>query len=93
MCIGTTCTCRLHLPTPNRFIPTDLSLADDEAAAAGPHPEVVAGIPGRLRLWHKPDTRFRQPKAVLNLDVQVNCRLEVSEFLYATYPYDYLSSF
>ena len=59
---------RLHLPAPNPFIPTDLSLAADEAAAA---PVVALAVPGRLRLWHKPDTRFGQPKAVLYLDIQV----------------------
>ncbi|PNW78182.1 hypothetical protein CHLRE_09g386113v5 [Chlamydomonas reinhardtii] len=57
----------LHLPAPNPFIPTDLSLAADEAAAA---PVVALAVPGRLRLWHKPDTRFGQPKAVLYLDIQ-----------------------
>ncbi|GLC45843.1 hypothetical protein PLESTM_001791300 [Pleodorina starrii] len=62
---------RLHLPAPNRFIPTDLSLADDEAAAAPPNPPTIAlAVPGRIRLWHKPETRFKQPKAVLYLDVQ-----------------------
>ncbi|PNH06715.1 Zinc-metallopeptidase, peroxisomal [Tetrabaena socialis] len=61
---------RLHLPTPNPFIPTDLSLASDEAAAAPAQPVLVLAVPGRLRLWHKPDTRFGQPKAVLYLDVQ-----------------------
>ncbi|EFJ46374.1 hypothetical protein VOLCADRAFT_105585 [Volvox carteri f. nagariensis] len=60
---------KLHLPAPNRFIPTDLSLADDEASAGPSEPVVAAAVPGRLRLWHKPDTRFRQPKAVLYLDV------------------------
>ncbi|GLI63485.1 hypothetical protein VaNZ11_006466 [Volvox africanus] len=61
---------RLHLPAPNRFIPTDLSLADDESNAAGAVPTVAVAVPGRLRIWHKPETRFRQPKAVLYLDVQ-----------------------
>jgi hypothetical protein len=39
-------------------------------AAAPPHPRVVLAVPGRLRLWHKPDTEFKSPKAVLYLDVQ-----------------------
>ncbi|GFR51999.1 hypothetical protein Agub_g14534, partial [Astrephomene gubernaculifera] len=60
---------RLHLPAPNPFIPTDLSLCSDEAAAAPEHPQVAVAVPGRLRLWHKPETRFGQPKAVLNLNI------------------------
>ncbi|KAG2427393.1 hypothetical protein HYH02_014613 [Chlamydomonas schloesseri] len=60
----------LHLPAPNPFIPTDLTLAADEDAAAPAQPAVALAVPGRLRLWHKPDTRFGQPKAVLYLDIQ-----------------------
>lgn len=60
---------RLHLPAPNPFIPTDLSLASAEAFSAPPHPVPLVQLPGRLRLWHKPDVRFGQPKAVLYLDV------------------------
>ncbi|KAG2487100.1 hypothetical protein HYH03_014213 [Edaphochlamys debaryana] len=60
----------LRLPAPNPFIPTDLTLASDEAAAAPPLPAVALAVPGVLRLWHRPETRFGQPKAVLYLDVQ-----------------------
>ncbi|KAG2422783.1 hypothetical protein HXX76_015803 [Chlamydomonas incerta] len=60
----------LHLPAPNPFIPTDLSLAADEDAAAPAVPCLALAVPGRLRLWHKPETRFGQPKAVLYLDIQ-----------------------
>ena len=48
-------------PTPSR-----------QHAAAPAHPVVALAVPGRLRLWHKPDTTFGTPKAVLYLDVQVS---------------------
>lgn len=59
---------RLHLPAPNPFIPTDLSLRAEEAAAAPPHPVIIRHTPGRLRAWHKPDLTFSQPKAQLYID-------------------------
>ncbi|CAH8265600.1 unnamed protein product [Arabidopsis lyrata] len=55
----------LHLPAPNIFIPTDLSLKDanDEETV----PVLLRKTPFS-RLWYKPDTMFSKPKAYVKMD-------------------------
>ncbi|XP_010554834.1 PREDICTED: insulin-degrading enzyme-like 1, peroxisomal isoform X2 [Tarenaya hassleriana] len=63
----------LHLPTPNVFIPTDLSLKD--AKDKGSCPVLLRKSPFS-RLWYKPDTVFSMPKACVMMDF--NCPVAVS---------------
>eukprot|EP00983_Pelagomonas_calceolata_P135136 1162129-Pelagomonas_calceolata.AAC.8 len=48
--------CRLHLPEPNPFVPTDLSLKTEEASAFVASgivgPQLIEEQPGVLNLWH-----------------------------------------
>ncbi|GMN54728.1 hypothetical protein TIFTF001_023858 [Ficus carica] len=55
----------LHLPAPNIFIPTDLSIknAHDEVK----YPTLLRKSP-YSRLWYKPDTVFLTPKAYVKID-------------------------
>ncbi|KAL6746748.1 insulinase-like metalloprotease [Haematococcus lacustris] len=62
----------LHLPAPNPFIPTDLSLRSEEAAGSVTQraPRVVFEEEGLVRMWHKCDLTFPMPKAVVYCDFQ-----------------------
>ncbi|CAI5953115.1 unnamed protein product [Closterium sp. NIES-65] len=53
----------LHLPAPNEFVPTDLDVLTPPTGKVS-SPTVIHATP-MLRLWHKPDTLFGLPKAVL----------------------------
>lgn len=55
----------LHLPKPNIFIPTDLSLKNVEDKAN--FPCVLRKTPFS-RLWYKPDTMFSTPKVYIKMD-------------------------
>ncbi|KAF5474140.1 hypothetical protein F2P56_006066 [Juglans regia] len=57
----------LHLPAPNVFIPTDLSLKNAQEVKF----PVLLRKSSRSRLWYKPDTRFSTPKAYVKMDF--NC--------------------
>ncbi|KAF5840753.1 Metalloenzyme, LuxS/M16 peptidase-like protein [Dunaliella salina] len=65
---------RLHLPKPNPFVPTDLSLKTEEAStfvASGiVGPQLIEDQPGVLNLWHRCDLTFPTPKAVALIDFQ-----------------------
>ncbi|KAL0665854.1 hypothetical protein Bca4012_028558 [Brassica carinata] len=63
----------LHLPAPNVFIPTDLSLKDVKNKETVP---VLLRNSPFSRLWYKPDTIFSKPKAYFKMDF--NCPLAVS---------------
>uniref|UniRef100_A0A1J3GFR1 Zinc-metallopeptidase, peroxisomal n=1 Tax=Noccaea caerulescens TaxID=107243 RepID=A0A1J3GFR1_NOCCA len=63
----------LHLPAPNVFIPTDLSLKDAKDKETVP---VLLRNSPFSRLWYKPDTMFSKPKAYVKMDF--NCPLAVS---------------
>uniref|UniRef100_M4CKB4 Insulin-degrading enzyme-like 1, peroxisomal n=1 Tax=Brassica campestris TaxID=3711 RepID=M4CKB4_BRACM len=63
----------LHLPAPNVFIPTDLSLKDAKNKENVP---VLLRNSPFSRLWYKPDTIFSKPKAYFKMDF--NCPLAVS---------------
>nr|GMD41758.1 insulin-degrading enzyme-like 1, peroxisomal [Ipomoea batatas] len=58
----------LHLPAPNVFIPTDLSLK--HALEKTKLPTLLRKSP-YSRLWYKPDTTFSSPKAYVKIDF--NC--------------------
>nr|DAD42406.1 TPA_asm: hypothetical protein HUJ06_000636 [Nelumbo nucifera] len=58
----------LHLPAPNVFIPTDLSLKDVQRKDKYP---VLLRKSSYSRLWYKPDTMFFTPKAYIKIDF--NC--------------------
>ncbi|CAI5492294.1 unnamed protein product [Closterium sp. Naga37s-1] len=53
----------LHLPAPNEFVPSDLDVLTPPTGKVS-SPTVIHATP-MLRLWHKPDTLFGLPKAVL----------------------------
>ncbi|XP_024393849.1 insulin-degrading enzyme-like 1, peroxisomal isoform X2 [Physcomitrium patens] len=59
---------KLHLPSANVFIPTDFSLRDPEPKVD--HPFILRKTK-MSRLWFKPDTKFRTPKACIQM--QFNC--------------------
>lgn len=58
----------LHLPTPNVFIPTDLTLKNAEEKASFP---LLLRKSPYSRLWYKPDSTFYSPKAYVKIDF--NC--------------------
>ncbi|KAL8489850.1 hypothetical protein ACS0TY_025654 [Phlomoides rotata] len=58
----------LHLPVPNVFIPTDLSLKNVSEQMKLP---VLLRKTQYSRLWYKPDTAFSSPNAYLKIDF--NC--------------------
>ncbi|KAI3471679.1 hypothetical protein Pfo_028329 [Paulownia fortunei] len=58
----------LHLPVPNVFIPTDLSLKTVSEQIKLP---VLLRKTPYSRLWYKPDTTFSTPKAYVKIDF--NC--------------------
>ncbi|PIN24583.1 Insulysin [Handroanthus impetiginosus] len=58
----------LHLPAPNVFIPTDLSLKTVSDEMKLP---VLLRKTTYSRLWYKPDTTFSTPKAYIKIDF--NC--------------------
>ncbi|KAL6987137.1 Insulin-degrading enzyme-like 1, peroxisomal, variant 2 [Sarracenia purpurea var. burkii] len=58
----------LHLPAPNVFIPTDLSLKNILEKANCP---LLLRKSPYSRLWYKPDTMFSTPKAYVKIDF--NC--------------------
>ncbi|CAH2063830.1 unnamed protein product [Thlaspi arvense] len=63
----------LLLPTPNVFIPTDLSLKEIKDKEVFP---VLLRETSFSRLWYKPDTKFFKPKAYVKMDF--NCPLAVT---------------
>ncbi|KAM7505463.1 hypothetical protein LguiB_004367 [Lonicera macranthoides] len=58
----------LHLPMPNVFIPTDLSLKNVPDKA---HLPLLLRKSPYSKLWYKPDTMFSTPKAYITIDF--NC--------------------
>ncbi|GLT96021.1 hypothetical protein SLE2022_136700 [Rubroshorea leprosula] len=58
----------LHLPAPNIFIPTDLSLKDPKEKLKYP---VLLRKSSYSRVWYKPDTMFSSPKACVKM--RFNC--------------------
>ncbi|CAJ1911887.1 unnamed protein product [Sphenostylis stenocarpa] len=58
----------MHLPAPNKFIPTDLSLKTVQEKEKFP---VLLSRSTYSALWYKPDTLFSTPKAYVKIDF--NC--------------------
>ncbi|KAK8473442.1 hypothetical protein PHAVU_001G133200 [Phaseolus vulgaris] len=58
----------MHLPAPNKFIPTDLSLKTVQETVKFP---VLLSRSTYSALWYKPDTLFATPKAYVKIDF--NC--------------------
>ncbi|OMO71385.1 hypothetical protein COLO4_28275 [Corchorus olitorius] len=56
---------KLHLPAPNLFIPTDLSLKNAQEKVKFP---VLLRSSSYSKLWYKPDTMFSTPKAYVKID-------------------------
>eukprot|EP00899_Mesostigma_viride_P018660 jgi/Mesvir1/26796/Mv20563-RA.1 len=65
MWTGTPPDCRLSLPPPNAFIPTDFELKKHPMPLEYP---VLFRMSPLSRLWYKPDTKFATPKAFLWMD-------------------------
>ncbi|CAI0374959.1 unnamed protein product [Linum tenue] len=55
----------LHLPLPNVFVPTDLSVKDAKEKVVLP---TLLRKSSCLSLWYKPDTMFFTPKAYIKID-------------------------
>ncbi|KAL5556247.1 hypothetical protein UlMin_038483 [Ulmus minor] len=85
----------LHLPAPNVFIPTDLSLKNVHEQVK--LPELLRRSPYST-LWYKPDTVFLTPKAYVKLDF--NCphagdspKAEVLNEIFTELIMDYLNEY
>ncbi|KAL5540423.1 hypothetical protein UlMin_044939 [Ulmus minor] len=85
----------LHLPAPNVFIPTDLSLKNVHEQVK--FPELLRKSPYST-LWYKPDTVFLTPKAFVKLDF--NCphagdspKAEVLNEIFTELIMDYLNEY
>ena len=59
----------LHLPSPNPFVPDDLSMKAVVGDKEGLPDLLVQG--SAARVWQRTDLRFESPKATLVLDFQV----------------------
>ncbi|GLT74479.1 hypothetical protein SLA2020_462740 [Shorea laevis] len=85
----------LHLPVPNIFIPTDLSLKNPEEKVKYP---VLLRKSSYSRVWYKPDTMFSSPKAYVKIDF--NCpyasnspEAQVLTAIFAQLVMDYLNEY
>ncbi|KAH9679019.1 Insulin-degrading enzyme-like 1 (peroxisomal) [Citrus sinensis] len=84
----------LHLPAPNVFVPTDLSLKDTQEAKF----PVLLRKSSYSTLWYKPDTMFSTPKAFVN--IYFNCphassspESEVLTDIFTQLLHDYLNEY
>jgi secreted Zn-dependent insulinase-like peptidase len=59
----------IHLPAPNMFIATDLSLKTPPAADPAARPALLQDGPG-LHLWFLQDSVFQLPKASITVDIR-----------------------
>ncbi|KAK9169838.1 hypothetical protein Syun_001978 [Stephania yunnanensis] len=85
----------LHLPAPNQFIPSNLSIKDIGEKAEVP---VLLRKSSFSRLWYKPDTMFSIPKAYVRIDF--NCpytsrslEAEILTDIFARMLMDYLNEY
>ncbi|KAL1312426.1 hypothetical protein HN51_039044 [Arachis hypogaea] len=85
----------LHLPAPNVFIPTDLSLKPVQEKVKFP---VLLSRSSYSALWYKPDTLFSTPKAYVKIDF--NCpyagsspEAEVLTHIFTQLLMDYLNEY
>ncbi|KAG7668348.1 hypothetical protein Ndes2526B_g00937 [Nannochloris sp. 'desiccata'] len=56
----------IHLPKANEFVPSDFSLVETSA----PRPSIIRTTPSS-RLWFRPESSFKTPKAVLYVHLQM----------------------
>ncbi|KAH7853388.1 hypothetical protein Vadar_001822 [Vaccinium darrowii] len=85
----------LHLPAPNVFIPTDLSLKNFAEKAEFP---VLLKNSSCSRLWYKPDTLFSTPKAYVIIDFHCphskhSPEAEVLTYIFTHLLVDYLNEY
>ncbi|KAK7396245.1 hypothetical protein VNO78_17113 [Psophocarpus tetragonolobus] len=85
----------MHLPAPNEFIPTDLSLKNAPEKVKFP---VLLSRSTYSALWYKPDTLFSTPKAYVKIDF--NCpyagnspEAEVLTHIFTQLLMDYLNDY
>ncbi|KAK7336558.1 hypothetical protein VNO77_17103 [Canavalia gladiata] len=85
----------MHLPDPNRFIPTNLSLKNVQEKVKFP---VLLNRSSYSALWYKPDTLFSTPKAFVKIDF--NCpyagnssETEVLTHIFTELLMDYLNEY
>ncbi|GLT40749.1 hypothetical protein SLA2020_148610 [Shorea laevis] len=85
----------LHLPASNIFIPSDLSLKDQEEKIKYP---VLLRKSSYSRVWYKPDTMFSSPKAYVKIDF--NCpyashspEAQIITSIFARLVMDYLNEY
>ncbi|WOK97143.1 insulin-degrading enzyme-like 1, peroxisomal isoform X2 [Canna indica] len=85
----------LHLPKPNIFIPSDLTIKNVQEKDKFP---VLLSKSCFSRLWYKPDTKFCTPKA--NIKIDFNCpqsvnspEAEVLSEIYTRLLMDYLNEY
>eukprot|EP01083_Nonionella_stella_P296930 1008556_1 len=67
-------TSELDLPPVNEFLPTDLSIiaSDSDSEVTQKYPELLREFPEGVLCWHKLDTIFKRPKAVVSLRMLLN---------------------
>ncbi|KDP26057.1 hypothetical protein JCGZ_21090 [Jatropha curcas] len=85
----------LHLPAPNVFIPTDLSLKNAQEKVKFP---VLLRKSSYSSLWFKPDTMFSTPKAYVKIDFScphggISPEAKVLTGLFTRLVMDYLNEF
>ncbi|KAJ9184810.1 hypothetical protein P3X46_004498 [Hevea brasiliensis] len=85
----------LHLPAPNVFIPTDLSLKDTQGKVTFP---ALVRKSSCASLWYKPDTLFSTPKAYVKIDFNCPCaksspETEVLTIIFTRLLKDYLNEY
>ncbi|KAI3864340.1 hypothetical protein MKX03_026913 [Papaver bracteatum] len=85
----------LHLPAPNVFIPTDLSIKDFAEKVKFP---VLLRKSSYSRLWYKPDTMFFIPKAYVQMNFNCPFTSHSPEAVVLTYLFtqllmDYLNEY
>lgn len=86
---------KLHLPAPNVFIPTDLSIKNAGEKVNFP---VLSRKSSYSKLWYKPDTMFSTPKAYVKIDfncpyASISPEAEVLADLFARLLMDYLNEY
>ncbi|OAY40427.1 insulin-degrading enzyme-like 1, peroxisomal [Manihot esculenta] len=87
----------LHLPSPNMFIPSDLSLKHVDMQEKVKFPVLVRKS-SYASLWYKPDTLFFTPKAYVKIDFNCPCaksspEAEVLTTIFTRLLKDYLNEY
>ncbi|XP_074569326.1 insulin-degrading enzyme-like 1, peroxisomal isoform X2 [Curcuma longa] len=85
----------LHLPKPNVFIPSDLTIKNAQEKVKYP---ILLRTSSFSRLWYKPDTMFSMPKAYIRVDFNcpqsiVSPEAEVLTYMFTKLLIDYLNEY